>query len=163
MINSHSAFNTPPEVCLKICAILEAIAPTHIGLDAICALDYLIVHTSDLDNAPPSIHPDTPDHHEEAFVRRDLIGQSIRIACAKGLLHLDYQPTGIKYGLGMRGSMFLGAVHVVYVTKLRQRAAWLARRFINNMESGPTQEVARIKPNHSHHFAYYGPSGGANS
>jgi len=96
MPTNHAAFNTPPEVCLKICAILEAIAPTHIGVDAICALDYLIVHSNDLEGGPPSIHPDTPDHHEEAFVRRDLIAKSIRIACAKGLLHLDYQPSVLR-------------------------------------------------------------------
>ncbi|WP_418643236.1 ABC-three component system middle component 2 [Stutzerimonas kunmingensis] len=87
-------------------------------------LDYLLVHTGDIDG-PDNLHPPTPMHTAELLVRRKLVEQSLLLMMTRDLVEREVTPEGIKYGAGENAATFLSSVSSNYLLSLKDRAVWL--------------------------------------
>ena len=88
------------------------------------ALDYLLVHTGDLDG-PENLHPPTPTPSAEMLVRRKLVEQSLLLMMTRDLVAREVTADGIKYGAGENATTFLSSVSSNYLVALKERATWL--------------------------------------
>lgn len=117
-------FNGPLEAGIRAISILGAAYPRTYDLQRLVALDYLLVHTGDI-NGPENLHPPTPTHSAELLVRRKLVEQSLFLMMTRDLVERKVTPDGIKYGAGENAAAFLSSVSSSYLVALKDRAAWL--------------------------------------
>ncbi|MCF8168307.1 MAG: hypothetical protein K9K38_15275 [Rhodoferax sp.] len=117
-------FNGPLEAGIRAVSILGAAYPSTYDLQRLVALDYLLVHTGDIDG-PANLHPPTPTYSAELLVRRKLVEQSLLLMMTRDLVTREVTPDGIKYGAGDNAATFLSAVSSSYLVALKGRAAWL--------------------------------------
>lgn len=119
-------FNGPLEAGIRAVSILGAAYPRTYDLQRLVALDYLLVHTGDIDG-PANLHPPTPMHSAELLVRRKLVEQSLMLMMTRDLVVREVTLDGIKYGAGENAATFLTSVSSSYLQALKDRAAWLVR------------------------------------
>lgn len=117
-------FNGPLEAGIRAVSILGAAYPQTYDLQRLVALDYLLVHTGDIDG-PDNLHPPTPMHSAELLVRRKLVEQSLLLMMTRDLVEREITHEGIKYGAGENATTFLSSVSSRYLVALKDRAAWL--------------------------------------
>lgn len=117
-------FNGPLEAGIRAVSILGAAYPKTYDLQRLVALDYLLVHTGDI-NGPDNLHPPTPTRSAELLVRRKLIEQSLLLMMTRDLVVREVTSEGIKYGAGENAATFLSSVSSNYLLALKDRAAWL--------------------------------------
>ncbi len=117
-------FNGPLEAGIRAVSILGAAYPRTYDLQRLVALDYLLVHTGDIDG-PSNLHPPTPMHSAELLVRRKLVEQSLMLMMTRDLVVREVTLDGIKYGAGENAATFLTSVSSSYLQALRDRATWL--------------------------------------
>lgn len=117
-------FNGPLEAGIRAVSILGAAYPRTYDLQRLVALDYLLVHTADIDG-PANLHPPTPMHSSELLVRRKLVEQSLLLMMTRDLVYREITPDGIKYGAGENATTFLTSVSSSYLQALQDRATWL--------------------------------------
>lgn len=117
-------FNGPLEAGIRAVSILGAAYPQNYDLQRLVALDYLLVHTGDL-NGPTNLHPPTPTPSAELLVRRKLIEQSLLLMMTRDLVKREVTADGIKYGAGENAVTFLSSVSSSYLVALKERATWL--------------------------------------
>ena len=53
-------FNSPLEIGLRTTAILAEAYPEAFSLQRLVILDYLVVHSDDVEGGPTGLHPKTP-------------------------------------------------------------------------------------------------------
>ena len=121
-------FNGPLEAGMRAVSILGAAYPRTYDLQRLVALDYLLVHTGDIDG-PANLHPPTPMHSAELLVRRKLVEQSLLLMMTRDLVVREVTSDGIKYGAGENASTFLTSVSSSYLQALKDRAIWLVSAF----------------------------------
>jgi hypothetical protein len=121
-------FNGPLEAGMRAVSILGAAYPRTYDLQRLVALDYLLVHTGDIDG-PANLHPPTPMHSAELLVRRKLVEQSLLLMMTRDLVVREVTSDGIKYGAGENASTFLTSVSSSYLQALKDRAIWLVSSF----------------------------------
>jgi hypothetical protein len=121
-------FNGPLEAGMRAVSILGAAYPRTYDLQRLVALDYLLVHTGDIDG-PANLHPPTPMHSAELLVRRKLVEQSLLLMMTRDLVVREVTSDGIKYGAGENASTFLTLVSSSYLQALKDRAIWLVSSF----------------------------------
>lgn len=121
-------FNGPLEAGMRAVSILGAAYPRTYDLQRLVALDYLLVHTGDVDG-PANLHPPTPMHSAELLVRRKLVEQSLLLMMTRDLVVREVTSDGIKYGAGENASTFLTSVSSSYLQALNDRAIWLVSAF----------------------------------
>lgn len=119
-------FNGPLEAGLRAVAILGAAHPRSFDLQRLVALDYLLVHTGDI-NGPESLHPPAPLQSAELLVRRDLVHRAIEIMMGRELIARDLSADGIAYRAGENATPFLEMLSTPYAKDLSARAQWLVR------------------------------------
>ncbi|EMV1289529.1 threonine transporter [Pseudomonas aeruginosa] len=117
-------FNGPLEAGIRAVSILGAAYPQTYDLQRLVALDYLLVHTGDIDG-PDNLHPPTPMHSAELLVRRKLVEQSLLLMMTRDLVEREITSEGIKYGAGENAATFLSSVSSNYLLSLKDRAVWL--------------------------------------
>ncbi|EMZ43725.1 threonine transporter [Pseudomonas aeruginosa] len=117
-------FNGPLEAGIRAVSILGAAYPQTYDLQRLVALDYLLVHTGDLDG-PENLHPPTPTPSAEMLVRRKLVEQSLLLMMTRDLVAREVTADGIKYGAGENATTFLSSVSSNYLVALKERATWL--------------------------------------
>ena len=78
-------FNSPLEAGIRAVSILGAAYPQTYDLQRLVALDYLLVHTGDIDG-PDNLHPPTPMRSAELLVRRKLVEQSLLLMMTRDLV-----------------------------------------------------------------------------
>jgi hypothetical protein len=122
-----ATFNGPLEAGVRAVAVLAAAHPDSFDLQRLVALDYLLVHTGDIDG-PESLHPPTPLHSAELLVRRKLVEQSLLLMMTRDLVEREMMPDGIRYRAGEGAQPFLDALQSEYIEALKYRAKWLAKR-----------------------------------
>lgn len=121
-------FNGPLEAGMRAVSILGAAYPRTYDLQRLVALDYLLVHTGDI-NGPANLHPPTPMHSAELLVRRKLVEQSLLLMMTRDLVVREVTSDGIKYVAGENASTFLTSVSSSYLQALKDRAIWLVSAF----------------------------------
>jgi hypothetical protein len=119
-------FNGPLEAGIRAVSILGAAYPQTYDLQRLVALDYLLVHTGDIDG-PDNLHPPTPMHSAELLVRRKLIEQSLLLMMTRDLVEREVTPDGIKYSAGENAVTFLSSVSSNYLLAMKDRATWLVK------------------------------------
>lgn len=118
-------FNGPIEIGLRALALLNEAFPVPYSLQRLVVSDYLLVHSDDLPNGPPGLHPQTPHRGSELLVRRAVLEQGLMLYQSRGLLERHYTEAGVLFAATERTAGFLDALSSGYASELRERAAWL--------------------------------------
>ncbi len=121
-------FNGPVELGIRTLALLMAVHPRSLDLTQLVILDYFLVHSADIIDGPPSLHPPSPLRSGEVTIRRALIQDGITLFKSRLLVSEQYDEDGIGYGVGEYGSAFWDALTSEHARRLRERAIWLAAR-----------------------------------
>jgi hypothetical protein len=98
--------------------------PTPLDLQRLVILDYLLVHSGDIDGGPPSIHPPSPLRAGEVSIRRGLLENGLHLFAMKGLIRQTIDKSGIHYVAEDLAVTFLDALRSDQVQRLRSRANW---------------------------------------
>jgi hypothetical protein len=122
-------FNGPIEIGLRALSLLSEAFPTPYSLQRLVISDYLLVHSDDLPDGPPGLHPKTPHRGGELLVRRAVLEQGLMLYQSRGLLERHYTEAGVMFAATERTAGFLDALSSGYAAELRERAAWLVSLF----------------------------------
>jgi hypothetical protein len=142
-------FNSPLECGIRSVALLLALYPKFCDLQRLVQYDYLIVHSGDVEDGPPSIHPSTPYRSGELLVRRSLIEQGLELMSKRMVVELIFTNQGIYYSAGEYAVVFLNSITTGYAKMLCERADWIVNHF-QNMSDNEIKEYIRI------HLSYWG-------
>lgn len=135
----RSTFNSPLETGIRSLTILAAAHPETLDLQRLVEMDYLVVHSGDADG-PESLHAPLPLRAGELLVRRGLIEKGLLLMMSRRLVQRIPTSDGFTYVAGEAAAPFLAALTSAYMRKLRERAAWVTKRF----EDVSTEEITRI-------------------
>jgi hypothetical protein len=119
-----SYLQQPLEAGIRAVFILAAAYPHAYDLQRLVALDYLLVHTGDIDG-PANLHPPTPMHSAELLVRRKLVEKSLLLMMTRHLVEREVTSEGITYVAGENAATFLSSMSSSYLVALKDRATWL--------------------------------------
>lgn len=122
-------FNGPIEIGLRAVALLCEAFPAQYSLQRLVVSDYLLVHSDDLPNGPPGLHPKTPHRANELLVRRTVLEKGLMLYQSRGLLERHYTESGVMFSATDRTAGFLDALSSGYASELRKRSAWLVTLF----------------------------------
>jgi len=117
-------FNGPVETGLRSLMLLAESYPTPLDIQRLVILDYLLVHSGDIEGGPVSIHPASPLRAGEVSIRRGLLEKGLHLFATKGLVRQVIDKSGIGYLAEDLAITFLDA-HASEQSKiLRERAHW---------------------------------------
>jgi len=117
------------ECGVRTTILLAEAFPKPTDLQRLINYDYLLVHSGDVANGPPSIHPATPQRSGELLVRRPLIEQGLRLMMSKSIVECSFSPTGIFYVAGEWSVSFLNQLNSDYTLALKDRSRWVISTF----------------------------------
>lgn len=127
--NKITPFNNGVETGLRILCILNESFPLAIDLPKLVYLDYITVHSADIDRSVDSLHTPVPYRNGEILVRSSIIENGINMFVEYGLIERVYHESGIQYRASDYSSPFLESLEEVYLLKLLNRAKWVASNF----------------------------------
>lgn len=140
MSSETQLFNSAVELGLRSLCVLVETYPRSCDLQRLVLLDYLLVHSADVDDGPDSLHAATPQRGTEVLVRRAIIEPGLALYSRRGLILCTAAKTdGFTYSASDRGAAFLDTLSAKYVTMLRERAQWISATF-NDL---PTEQIKR--------------------
>ncbi len=122
-------FNSPLEVGFRALALLTGDYPARYSLQRLVILDYLVVHSDDLNEGPKGLHPKTPHRGGELLVRRVALEKGLLFYQGKGLLERHFMEEGVLYSANEQSASFLDVLTTDYILKLRELAEWLVEKF----------------------------------
>ena len=122
-------FNTPLEFGLRSLFIINSIAPKSIDLQRLIYYDYLILHTSDIDQDQPSLHPSYPYRTAEILVKREQLRNGLLIMKSKQLIEIMFNGDGITYTANSLTGKFLQYFDSDYTELLKSSVAWVVKKF----------------------------------
>lgn len=126
---AHGAFNSPLESALRSLCILYESYPQPFDTQQLVFFDYLVVHSDDVENGPPCLHPPTPFRSSEWVVRRRLVEQGLRLLIERGLVTPQLSSDGIRYSASEATGAFVGCLASPYTLELKDRARWVVESF----------------------------------
>lgn len=126
---SVGPFNSPLETGLRALFLLAAAAPMALDLQRLVYCDYLLVHSGDVENGLPSLHPATPHRAGEWLVRRETLKAGLTLMICKELVEQRFADDGITYAANSLTTPFLSHFHSEYGRLLKERAAWVSAHF----------------------------------
>ena len=126
---TRQVLNGPVETGLRSLILLMEAYPHSLDLQRLSVLDYLLIHSGDITNGPPSLHPPSPLRAGEVAIRRGLIEQGLHLYGCRGLLTRNLHESGIQYVAEEKAAIFLDAIPLDYVKTLRDRARWVYQTF----------------------------------
>jgi len=129
MPNGVPTFNSPLETGVRALIILAEAYPQGLDLQRILEYDYMMVHTGDFENGPTSIHPALPLRSGELLVRRELIDRGLMLMISRALVAREATSEGFTYRAEDDAAPFLDSLTTEYIDDLRNRAAWVVKRF----------------------------------
>ncbi len=135
-----SIFNSPVELGLRALMLLAESHPKPLDIHRLVILDYLLVHSGDIEGGPESLHPPSPLRAGEVSVRRGLIEDGLHLFATKGLVARVVDEGGISYAAEELAAVFLDAVTSNYGAALRSRAAWA----VETAGDLPDSDAARL-------------------
>jgi hypothetical protein len=126
-------FNTAFESGLRSLVLLTQCYPDWLGLRRLVALDYMLVHTADV-QGPPSLHPQEDSRVAELLVRRKLVGDGLSLMATRGLVVRSAMPSGFRYRAGEEAGSFVDLLRSKYSLELKSRASWLQKNLASLSE-----------------------------
>lgn len=148
-------FNSPVELGLRSLCVLVELDPHRHDLQRLVLLDYLLVHSADVDGGPESLHPSVPQRGAEVLVRRAVLEPGLALYVRRGLVTVTMDANGFSYGATDRGGCFLDTLRSRYVEALRSRASWIAASFGELETSEITRYVSTELDRWGGQFAEY--------
>lgn len=136
-------FNNLIETGLRSLFILTASYPNSFDLDYLVCLDYICVHSGDIDKEMPSLHPATPNRNGEIYVRRAIIEQGLNLFTNKHLIHKLYLESGIEYCATESASPFVDNLNSIYSKSLQIRSRWIKNTIISKTKTELEQIIKR--------------------
>ena len=118
-------FNGPIEIGLRALAVLVEAYPSAMSLQRLVVFDYLLVHSDDVPDGPPGLHPKTPHRGGELLVRRQVLQEGLSLYRSRGLVDRQYTPKGLLFSATDTSASFLDVLQSPYAIELRARAVWL--------------------------------------
>lgn len=123
-----TVFNSALETGVRSLVILAANFPAALDLQRLVDLDYLVVHSGDV-NGPESLHPPLPMREGELLVRRKIIESGLSLMMSRGLIIRIADPEGIVYQASDCAKPFVDSLAAPYMRSLMDRANWVATTF----------------------------------
>ena len=123
-LHSDFIFNSALETGVRSICILVADLSNKFDIQQLLALDHIVVHTGDIENAPPSLHPNILQRNGELLVRRPLIENGLVLMESKRLVQKVITPDGFYYCATELASAFIESLTNEYIKELSQRAQW---------------------------------------
>lgn len=136
-------FNSPLECGLRALFILDASQSAPMDLQRIIAYDYLLVHSGDIENGPPSLHPAVPHRGTELLVRRQAVQAGLNQMIAKELARIEFMPQGFLYRSTDLTSAFISLLKSPYAFQLKNRAEWINENFCSYSDQDLSSYIAR--------------------
>lgn len=127
-------FNTAFESGVRSLILLTACFPTSLVLRRLVVLDYLVVHTGDIDG-PVSLHPNESSRGAELLVRRGLVSSGLELMGTRGLVTRSATSEGFRYCAGDEAGTFVDLLRSEYSVALKERADWLVNEITPLSES----------------------------
>jgi hypothetical protein len=118
-------FNQPLELGLRALYVLDALAPEKADIQKLLFLDYILVHSSDVQNGPVSLHAAVPYRTGEWLAHHGSLQQGLAMFAAKELLVKEFSSDGILYSASELTKPFISHLKSAYSSVLTKRAAWL--------------------------------------
>lgn len=139
----ESVLSSPLEVGLRMLVLLSRLS---IGADLqrLAIYDYLLLHSHDIENGPPSLHPETPMRSTELLVRRNQITRGLYLLETRGLIDREYSLDGISYRPSKLANLFLDFFESSYVKKCYEVSTWISTRF-DQLSSDDLQTFIRSR------------------
>lgn len=122
-------FNNSVESGLRILTILNESFPKSFDLQNLVYLDYLIVHSADIDKKIQSLHPAVPYRSGEVMVRSSIVEKGLNLFITKKLIEKHYNNNGIEYKATENAMPFLESLEEMYSIKLQEKANWAIGKF----------------------------------
>lgn len=118
-------FNGAVEIGLRALCVLAAAFPAAHSVHRLTVFDYLVVHSDDLPDGPPGLHPQTPYRGGEILARRGILQDGLLLYESRGLIERRFADDGMYYAATDSSAAFLDALSADYVEDLRHRARWV--------------------------------------
>ena len=122
-------FNGPIEIGLRATVMLCEAYPRAMSLQRLVVLDYLMVHSDDLQGGPQGLHPKTPHRSGELLVRRQVLQDGLALFQSRRLVDQHYTKEGVLFSANESSAAFVDVLCSPYIRDLRQRAVWLYSTF----------------------------------
>ncbi|MDP4208268.1 MAG: threonine transporter [Bacteroidota bacterium] len=129
MTNSVNPFNNQVETGLRILCILNEAYPDAFDIQTLVYLDYLTVHSGDVDSNEKSLHPAVPFRTGELLVRSVLIQEGLELLINKTLIDKRYSNNGIEFCATEESTPFIESLEEEYSMHLREKAKWVISNF----------------------------------
>ncbi len=127
-MKTPALFNGPVEIGMRTAMVLASAYPERLDLSRLVILDYIVVHSGDIPDGPPSLHPPTPLRAGEVTLRRELLENGLHLLAMKGLVARHLDEFGITYSAQSEITAFLDALSSGYAHAVRDRAEWAVER-----------------------------------
>lgn len=132
-------FNTPLETGIRSLVILIEAYPAPFDLQRLVEMDYLVVHSGDI-NGPSSLHAPLPMRAGELLVRRGLVEKGLLLMMSRHLVHQLPSQTGFEYLASDSAAPFMVSLEAPYTRQLKERAEWVVKQF----EDLNTEELSQF-------------------
>jgi len=139
-MKTPALFNGPVEIGMRAAMVLANAYPDRLDLNRLVILDYIVVHSGDIPDGPPSLHPPTPLRAGEVSVRRGLLENGLHLLAMKGLVARHLDESGISYSAQSEITAFLDALSSGYAHAVRDRAEWAVQR-LNRLSDSQVREL----------------------
>ena len=123
-LNVHP-FNNKIETGLRVLTILNSTYPKSYDLQSMVYLDYLAVHSGDINKSIKSLHPAVSNRKGELLIRREIIFSSLELFIEKGLIDRLYSENGIEYKASENSTTFIDSLSEQYSIELQNRSNWI--------------------------------------
>ncbi|TRX34978.1 threonine transporter [Flavobacterium sp. ZT3R18] len=133
-------FNNSVESGLRILTILNEAFPKSFDLQNLVYLDYLTIHSGDIDKTTNSLHPAVPYRSGEIMIRSSIIEKGLNLFISKKLIEKLYNQNGIEYKATENAMPFLESLEENYSINLQENASWT----VNNFSNHTKQELKTI-------------------
>lgn len=122
-------FNSALETGVRSACVLAADQTMKYDLQHLLAFDHLVVHTGDVHNAPPSLHPNVLQRNGELLIRRPLVEHGLLLMEHKKLIEKIVSIDGFYYRATDLASVFIESLTNSYIEELRKRATWAVNMY----------------------------------
>jgi hypothetical protein len=139
-------FNEPIEYGFRTLFVLNA-SKASADLHRLVAYDYLLVHSGDVSEDVPSLHPAVPFRGTEWLVKREFMLAGLDLMYSRQLLERQSTKHGFFF-IGTRmTAAFIDLLSTDYASSLKVRARWVSKHFGDmsdeNLHAFMTRNVGR--------------------
>lgn len=138
-ISAEMLFNSPLEVGLRTLIILSEVND-WCDLQRLTIYDYFLLHSSDIEQGPASLHPPSPFRSGELAVKREVIQKGLQLLLSKGLVESSFDEMGIRFKAMDVARPFLDYFDSPYAKSARGIATWIELTF-QPMDDAELQSV----------------------